>query len=149
MVTRTGFRGRTWRGLSVLLAVGLGFVFPTLASAPAKIFHSTLGFRLVYPSDWRLAGSEGVFMAENFPPDKAVKGVVLPPDGALIVVDVISKKEPKQERSLQDWVATATARQEVVSKRSFDLERPSGRLNVDEVRARCCSYPPFQDSTGR
>jgi hypothetical protein len=119
---------------------------PACAASIRTFVNRSYSYQVEYPVNWYFAGDAKRFYIHSFPSSHAVKGVVLPKGGAEISISVPAQTQPesgRHPRNLEDWIATSTAKQDVISRRTFEIS--AGR-SVIEVTSRCCGRPPFIES---
>ncbi len=106
-------------------------------------------YSVQYPDDWYLAGDTTRFYIHSFPPSKAVRGTVLPKDGAEITIAVpVQRKSVTDQspRTLEEWVRISTAKQSVIGRRTLEVSDGRSSLSVVEITSHCCTVPPFIES---
>jgi len=106
----------SWGGARL---VAFCFIIQTLlpgatseSSGHSRVFKSQkYGFSVYYPRNWRLSSKGDAFQIFNFPSSRAVRGAVLPRDGAGISVAVPDEMAPLKGggggspiESLEGWV---------------------------------------------
>ena len=148
MVMRSvGFR-LSLKHLVVVLAILItsaveagGPVKPALTQFTNKRYR----YSLEYPVSWRrFAALDDHFDIADFPASKSVPGVVIPSGGALIIVMVpeeIAHQPGQMPPSLEHFVRLATSHQNVIGRRSLEIETERGRRSVIEVKTNCCVDP--------
>jgi hypothetical protein len=118
-------------------------------AATLKIFENKrYSYSVEYPNDWFLDDTAGRFQLLSFPPQKAVRAVLLPEGGAVILILVpsqIARSESGQPRTLEEWVGLGAKHDQVTGRRDVEIETSTGFTTAVEVKTLCCSIAPFQE----
>lgn len=116
---------------SVLICLFLGAWFPAAAVASEvpkgwREFVSVQGnYVAYYPPSWSLLAPDlSLLYISSFRPPKAVKGVIVPENGATINI----APAPSRITSVDSWIAKEGSAHSVRSRRSFTIPRPEPGL---------------------
>lgn len=89
-------------------------------------------FSAVCPTGWRrLNPGDSAFSIVNFSPERRVRGLIIPGDGALIAVIPMAKNH----KTLDDWIQSDMRFASEVTRRSIVLQSTAGKgvLSIIEV----------------
>jgi hypothetical protein len=129
----------------LLIAAYAAITLITAAATTREFVDKAHAYSVRYPSTWVFAGDASRFLIYNFPLSKWVKGPGLPEGGASIVILVPSELHPEKNapRTLEEWATYGSAHQNILGRKVFELENGVHRIDVIELRTRCCASAPF------
>lgn len=147
---RTERAYRLGTGMFVAVTMLALFVWASAAADRNKLFkNGKYPYSVEYPADWFLNSTIDRFEIVSFPPEDAVRAVLLPKGGATIVILVprqIARSDSEMPRTLDEWVQLGTKHQRIISRREVEIDTAAGAATAIEARTLCCAVPPFQEA---
>lgn len=134
-------------GSAVLaLLLGAGGAFATNNTFNSRLDH----FVVRYPDSWHSFTTDSPFWIGNFPASKSVPVYVIPDRGAAILIYTARRLPPPKTAyvaptDLGAWVASRSARRNVIQTRTFSLNVGTHTIEARSLTTKCCIDPPFQE----